>query len=160
MSSSLLTSTPDIHHRRQLAFILDIDGCLSREGVPIPGSKEALHKLQSLAIPFVVCTNGGGQLETTRAERLSKTFEMNISPEQVILSHTPLRSEVVPRMKDQRVLIVGENCAEVARAYGLHKAEGVREYGQRHPSLFPRRREEDAIPTDDSDDPVVSLSAV
>ena len=48
----------------------------------------------------------------------------------------------------------------MARAYGLHKAEGVREYGQRHPSLFPRRREEDAIPTDDSDDPVVSLIAV
>ncbi|KAL7527671.1 hypothetical protein ACHAXR_002072 [Thalassiosira sp. AJA248-18] len=142
---------------RQLAFILDIDGCLSNEGVPIAGSKEALHKLQSLQIPFVVCTNGGGQLESTRAAKLSKTFDMTISPDQVILSHTPLRSEVVPRLKDHRVLFVGEHCGEVARAYGLTKAEGVREYGRRHPSLFPRRREEDAIQIDDADDPVKAI---
>lgn len=82
---------------------------------------------------------------------------MNISPDQVILSHTPMRSEVVPRLKDHRVLIVGEHCGEVARAYGLTNAEGVREYGRRHPSLFPRRREEDATPTDDSDDPVKAI---
>ena len=75
----------------------------------------------------------------------------------MILSHTPLRSEVVPRLKDHRVLIVGENCSGVARSYGLHKAEGVREYGQRHPSLFPRRREQDAIQTDDKDDPVKAI---
>lgn len=140
-----------------MAFILDIDGCLSKEGVPIDGSKESLHKLRSLQIPFVVCTNGGGQIESTRAERLSKTFGMEISSDQVILSHTPLQTEVVPRLKDSRVLIVGENCADVARAYGLHKAEGVREYGKRHPSLFPRRREQDAIQTDDTDDPVKAI---
>lgn len=147
--------SPDNHH--QLAFVLDIDGCLSKEGLPIDGSKEALHKLRSLQIPFVVCTNGGGQLESTRAAKLSKTFEIDISADQVILSHTPLRSEVVPRLKDHRVLIVGEHCGEVARAYGLGRAEGVREYGQRHPSLFPRRREEDAIKIDDADDPVRAI---
>jgi len=146
-----------ISSSKQLAFILDIDGCLSKEGVPISGSKEALHKLRSLQIPFVVCTNGGGQVESTRAERLSKIFDMNINPDQVILSHTPLQTEIVPRLKDSRVLIVGENCADVARAYGLHKAEGVREYGKRHPSLFPRRREEDAIQIDDTDDPVKAI---
>ena len=142
---------------RQLALILDIDGCLSREGLAIPLVQEALHRLKRLHIPFVVCTNGGGQLESTGAERLSKTFDMVISPDQVILSHTPLRSEVVPRLKDHRVLIVGENCSGVARSYGLHQAEGVREYGQRHPSLFPRRREQDAIQTDDKDDPVKAI---
>lgn len=152
-----MTTQPKKHGHRQLAFILDIDGCLSNEGVPIAGSKEALHKLRSMQIPFVVCTNGGGQLESTRAAKLSKTFDMDISPDQVILSHTPLRSEVVPRLKEHRVLIVGEHCAEVARAYGLTKAEGVREYGQRHPSLFPRRREEDAIQIDDAEDPVKAI---
>ena len=150
-------SSSKANKQKQLAFILDIDGCLSKEGVPISGSKEALHKLQSLKIPFVVCTNGGGQTESTRAERLSNTFDMKILSDQVILSHTPLKSEVVPRLKDSRILIVGENCAEVARAYGLHKAEGVREYGKRHPSLFPRRREKDAIQIDDTDDPVKAI---
>mmetsp|Transcript_13058 Transcript_13058/g.23607 ORF Transcript_13058/g.23607 Transcript_13058/m.23607 type:complete len:357 (-) Transcript_13058:49-1119(-) len=156
MMTTRQPSNPN-HGHRQLAFILDIDGCLSVEGLPIAGSKEALHKLKSLHIPFVVCTNGGGQLESTRAAKLSKTFDMEISPDQVILSHTPLRSEVVPRLKDHRVLIVGEHCGEVARAYGLTKAEEIREYGRRHPSLFPRRREEDAIPIDDADDPVRAI---
>ena len=146
-----------IQGHRQLAFILDIDGCLSKEGVPITGSKEALHKLKSLHIPFVVCTNGGGQLESTRAAKLSKLFDMEISPDQVILSHTPLRSEVVPQLKNHRVLIVGERCGEVARAYGLARAEEVREYGQRHPSLFPRRRETDAVEVDDANDPVKAI---
>lgn len=148
-------STPNMS--KKLAFVLDIDGCLSHEGIPISGSKEALHKLRANNIPFVVCTNGGGQLESTRAERLSKTFDINISPDQVILSHTPLRSEVV-RLKDHRVLIVGEHCAEVARAYGLPKAEGIREYGRQHPSLFPRRREvDDPEVSDDADDPVKAV---
>jgi ribonucleotide monophosphatase NagD (HAD superfamily) len=63
----------------------------------------------------------------------------------------------VHRLKDQRVLIVGEHCGEVARAYGLTKAEGTREYGKRHPTLFPRRREHDAVLTDDADDPVKAI---
>mmetsp|Transcript_54153 Transcript_54153/g.115063 ORF Transcript_54153/g.115063 Transcript_54153/m.115063 type:complete len:355 (-) Transcript_54153:39-1103(-) len=150
-------SSPKKQRCRRLAFVLDIDGCLSKEGLPIAGSKEALHTLRSKNIPFVVCTNGGGQLESTRAAKLSKTFDIAISPEQVILSHTPLRSEVVPRLEDSRVLIVGEHCGEVARAYGIAKAEGIREYGRRHPSLFPRRREEDAVQVDDVDDPVKAI---
>jgi HAD superfamily hydrolase (TIGR01456 family) len=143
----------------QRAFILDIDGCLSKEGIPIPGSKSALQKLHSNQIPFVVCTNGGGQLESQRAARLSKTFDIPISSEQIILSYTPLQTEVVPKFKNDRVLIVGENCASVARAYGLSKAEGVREYCQRHSSLFPRRREvdRDVNIVDDSEDPVKAI---
>ncbi|KAL3803800.1 hypothetical protein HJC23_003962 [Cyclotella cryptica] len=141
------------------AFILDIDGCLSKEGIPIPGSKSALQTLHSNQIPLVVCTNGGGQLESTRAAKLSQTFHVPITSDQVILSHTPLRTEVVPRLKEDRVLIVGENCAEVARGYGLTKAEGIREYCRRHPTLFPRRREADDtnLIVDDSDDPVKAI---
>jgi hypothetical protein len=54
-------------------------------------------------------------------------------------------------------LIVGEHCGEVVCAYGLSKAEGIREYGGRHPSLFLRRREEDAVQTDDIDDLVRAI---
>ena len=141
--------------QRHLAFVLDIDGCISKEGIPIPGSKEALRQLHTSRIPFVFCTNGGGQLESQRAKKLSATFDLPVSPEQVILSHTPLRYEVVDRMKDARVLVVGEHCGEVARSYGLTKAQDVREYGRRHPSLFPRRREvEDPPLVDDANDPV------
>jgi HAD superfamily hydrolase (TIGR01456 family) len=142
--------------RLRRAFVLDIDGCLSREGVPIAGSSEGLAKLRSLGVPFVFCTNGGGHLEADRAKKLSKTFGIDISPEQVIQSHTPLRTLVVPRLQDWRVLVVGENCGAVARSYGFAKAEGIREYGKRHHSLFPRSRDSDPITAiaDDSDDPV------
>jgi len=143
---------------KQVAFVLDIDGCLSREGIPIPSAKAALHRLRSTNTPFVFCTNGGGQLESQRAEKLSKTFDLEVSPDQIILSHTPLREEVVERLKDERVLIVGENCGPVARAYGLAKALEVSEFGKRHPSLFPRRREAENPPTlDDDDGPVKAV---
>ena len=144
-------------HQPSRAFILDIDGCLSKEGKPIPGSKSALKKLHSSSIPFVLCTNGGGQLESERAAKLSATFDVPISPQQVILSHTPLQNELVSRFQNDRVLIVGEDCAHVARAYGFKRAEGVREYCLRHPSLFPRKRMTDAHVVDDSDDPVKAI---
>lgn len=141
-----------------LAFVLDIDGCLSKEGLPITGSLDGLKRLQSSNIPFVFCTNGGGQLESDRARKVSSTFSsaLPFSADQVILSHTPLR-DLVPRLGTSRVLIVGENCGAVARSYGFVKAEDVREFGARHPSLFPRRRaaapdeaeEEDKDLTDD-----------
>lgn len=62
-------------------------------------------------------------------------------------------------MKGDRVLVVGENCADVARGYGLTKAEGIREYCRRHPALFPRRREahDGNLIVDDSDDPVKAI---
>jgi len=139
------------------AFVIDIDGCLSREGVPIEGSVEALRKLQELGVPHVFCTNGWGSLESDRAERLSRTFGVDVSGDQVVLSHTPLRTEVVRRFRDSRVLVVGEGCAPVARQYGLNRAEGVREYGERHASLFPRRRSTAAKVQDDENNPVRAI---
>jgi len=150
-------STPSSEKR--LAFVLDIDGCLSKEGLPIAGSKDALKRLQLSGIPFVFCTNGGGQLESERSRKMSSSFGLKLVADQVVLSHTPLR-DLVPRLGGSRVLIVGENCGSVARSYGFAKAEDVREYGSRHPSLFPRRRTaapdeaEDGCANDDADDPV------
>lgn len=152
-----MTSSDSSHDSDRVAFVIDIDGCLSREGVPIAGSSEALRKLQELGISHVFCTNGGGSLESERAERLSRTFGVDVSGDQVVLSHTPLRTEVVRQFLDSRVLVVGEGCAPVARAYGLSRAEGVREYGERHPSLFPMKRSTSATDQDDKDDPVRAI---
>jgi ribonucleotide monophosphatase NagD (HAD superfamily) len=68
----------DEPRRRNLAFVLDIDGCLSREGVPVPGASEGLTRLRRLGIPFVFCTNGGGHLESDRAKKLSATFGIDV----------------------------------------------------------------------------------
>lgn len=87
-----MTSSDSSHDSDRVAFVIDIDGCLSREGVPIAGSSEALRKLQELGISHVFCTNGGGSLESERAERLSRTFGVDVSGDQVVLSHTPLRT--------------------------------------------------------------------
>ena len=143
--------------RERVAFVIDIDGCLSREGVPIDGSVEALRKLQECKVPHVFCTNGGGNLESDRAKRLERTFGVRVDADQVVLSHTPLRSEFVRRFRDSRVLVVGDGCAPVARAYGLSRAEGVREYSERHPSLFPMKRSTAATFPDDEKDPVRAI---
>ena len=47
-----------------------------------------------------------------------------ISPEQVILSHTPFKMEVVPRFINDRVLIVGKNCAPSSKSIRPAQSQG------------------------------------
>lgn len=75
---------------RRIAFALDIDGCLIRGGVPLPGAIDALKSLQRFRVPHVFLTNGGGQSEHARALKLSKILGMNLHGNQFILSHSPL----------------------------------------------------------------------
>lgn len=109
----------------RLAVALDIDGVLLRGGNPIPSAKQALRKLagenaRQMRIPFIFLTNGGGVDEATKARQLSEMFDMYFDPEQVILSHSPLRKLIkdYPHVQDEPALIVGpETCKDVALQY-------------------------------------------
>ena len=55
-------------------IVSDIDGVLVRGGTPIPGTLEAMRKIHDRKIPFACLTNGGGQLETMKANKLNSIF--------------------------------------------------------------------------------------
>lgn len=99
------------------AFAFDIDGVLLRSKTPIPGASDALKLLQQEKIPFILLTNGGGMLEKERTDFISDALKIDISPLQIIQSHTPYKTLVT---KHKKVLCCGVNSVrEVAEAYGF-----------------------------------------
>jgi ribonucleotide monophosphatase NagD (HAD superfamily) len=50
-----------------------------------------LRQLKQENRPFLMLTNGGGMVEDAKAAQLSKLLDCEVQPEQVILSHTPMK---------------------------------------------------------------------
>lgn len=103
--------------RKNVAFAFDIDGVLLRSKTPIPGAGDALRLLNQNKIPYILLTNGGGYLEKDRTAFISKVLDVEISPLQIVLSHSPYKALVD---KYERVLAVGtEGVRNVAETYGF-----------------------------------------
>ncbi|KAI8973249.1 HAD-like domain-containing protein [Mycotypha africana] len=111
------------------AFAFDIDGVLIKGKKPIPEATRALKLLNGdnpvkRRIPYVLLTNGGGVTEEEKAKQISDLLGVEINPDQVILSHSPMKS-LAKQYESKKVLVVGgkaRNCAEVAKRYGFKEA--------------------------------------
>lgn len=104
-----------------LAFVFDIDGVLVRGAKAIPQAHDALSLLNRHKVPFILLTNGGGVSEQARVDFLSKELNINLSPLQIVQSHTPMRYWAQTG-KYKRVLVVGganDNARHVASQYGF-----------------------------------------
>ncbi|XP_063785395.1 haloacid dehalogenase-like hydrolase domain-containing 5 isoform X2 [Pseudophryne corroboree] len=95
-------------------LLFDIDGVLVRGRNPIPGAAEAFGKLLDrsgqLAVPVVFVTNAGNCLRQERAAELSKLLGFQVSDDQVILSHSPLR--IFHQFHSKCVLVTGQGLVE------------------------------------------------
>ena len=69
--------------------VLDIDGVLKRGKTKIEGAKEALLLLQENNINYAMVTNGGGTRKK-KADFVTNLLGVDVSEEQMIVSHTPL----------------------------------------------------------------------
>lgn len=107
------------------SFVFDIDGVLLRGRLPLPPAHAALNQLfdtqrQQWRTPVAFLTNSGGHTEFTRASILSSLFNLPITADQIILSHTPLR-RLAPHYNNRGGVIVTvgpPSCAHAARDYG------------------------------------------
>ncbi|GBC04571.1 hypothetical protein RclHR1_05750003 [Rhizophagus clarus] len=123
---------------------LDIDGVLIRGSKVIPETRTALKFLSGentakKKIPFILLTNGGGITEKERADELSKMFDFNISEDQVILAHSPMRA-LVPMYQNSQVLVLGgaaDNCRRVAESYGFNRVVIPNDILAWDPSIWP-----------------------
>jgi len=120
-----------------LGFVFDIDGVLLRGNVPLPGARDTLLSLMQSEIPWICLTNGGGELESSKARKLSKILSLPVHPSQIVLSHTPMRSLCL-ELKSKRVLVLGcRDVRGVANAYGLTKVHTPLDILHDTPSLYP-----------------------
>ncbi|KAI8388885.1 HAD-like domain-containing protein [Radiomyces spectabilis] len=111
---------------RKYAFAFDIDGVLIKGSKKIHEAQQALKLLNgdnaaNRRVPFVLLTNGGGVTEAEKAEQISQLLDIEILPEQVIVSHSPMQA-LAKEYENKRVLIVGgkgRKCYEVAKGYGF-----------------------------------------
>ncbi|WWC71613.1 TIGR01456 family HAD hydrolase [Kwoniella pini CBS 10737] len=119
------TTTP---FPNKLAFAFDIDGVLKQgHHNVLPQAKRVLELLSGSdgrlpkPIPFLLITNGGGVPDEERRAILSEELGVELTENQLVQSHTPIK-EYVEKYKNKPVLIIGgkgESCRRVAESYGL-----------------------------------------
>ncbi|XP_067856059.1 haloacid dehalogenase-like hydrolase domain-containing 5 isoform X3 [Heptranchias perlo] len=105
-------------------LLFDIDGVLVRGRTPIPAAKEAFRKLVDsrgeFQVPVVFVTNAGNCLRQVKAEQLSEVLDVEISQDQVMLSHSPLR--MFHDFHNKFVLVSGQgHVEEIARNLGFKR---------------------------------------
>ncbi|XP_007517262.1 haloacid dehalogenase-like hydrolase domain-containing 5 isoform X1 [Erinaceus europaeus] len=119
-------------------FLFDIDGVLVRGHKVIPAALEAFRMLlgaqRQLRVPVVFLTNAGNVLQDQKAQELSALLDCEVLPDQVILSHSPLK--LFSQYHNRRMLVSGQGpLVENARALGFQKVVTVEELRVAFPVL-------------------------
>jgi len=119
-------------------------------------------------IPFILMTNGGGMTEKLRARKLSDLLDYPIREDQLLQSHTVLRSLVTHQDRnrtDDHILVVGgvgDAVRTVAESYGFVNVHTPLDILAWKPSIWPFHRlsgieRESTKQTDFTDLPISSI---
>lgn len=133
-------------------LLFDIDGVLVRGRTPIPAAKQCFRNLVDrdgkYKVPVVFVTNAGNCMRQAKAEHLSHLLEVEVCPEQVMLSHSPLR--MFTQFHKMRVLVSGQGpVEEVAHNLGFQDVITIDMLREAYPLLDVvdhNRRPKDGIP--------------
>ncbi|XP_050020039.1 haloacid dehalogenase-like hydrolase domain-containing 5 isoform X3 [Alexandromys fortis] len=119
-------------------LLFDIDGVLVRGHRVIPAALEAFGKLVNsqgqLRVPVVFVTNAGNILQHSKAQELSDLLGYKVDPDQVILSHSPMK--LFSQYHNKRMLVSGQGpLVENARALGFQNVVTTDELRTAFPEL-------------------------
>ncbi|XP_012965933.1 haloacid dehalogenase-like hydrolase domain-containing 5 isoform X2 [Mesocricetus auratus] len=137
-------------------LLFDIDGVLVRGHRVIPAALEAFSKMLNshgqLRVPVVFVTNAGNILQHSKAQELSGLLGCKVDPDQVILSHSPMK--LFLQYHNKRMLVSGQGpLLENARALGFQNVVTVDELRLTFPELdmvdLERRPKKNTCPRND-----------
>ncbi|XP_040573708.1 haloacid dehalogenase-like hydrolase domain-containing 5 [Lepeophtheirus salmonis] len=120
-------------------LMFDIDGVLVRGKKVLPFAPKAFQKLidpstKSFIVPTVFVTNAGNSLRQTKARQLSDWLGVNVSEDQVIMSHSPLK--MFNKYHDKHVLVSGQGPVdEIARHLGFGRITTINQLKNAFPLL-------------------------
>ncbi|KAM7115049.1 haloacid dehalogenase-like hydrolase domain-containing 5 isoform 1-T1 [Molossus nigricans] len=119
-------------------FLLDIDGVLVRGHRVIPAALKAFRRLVSaqgqLQVPVVFVTNAGNILQHGKAQELSALLGFKVEPDQVILSHSPMK--LFSQYHEKLMLVSGQGpLVENAQELGFKNVVSVDELRVAFPVL-------------------------
>lgn len=152
VNKSVLSSRTYSQGPSPFGLLFDIDGVLVRGRTPIPAAKQCFKKLVDnngkYKVPVVFVTNAGNCMRQAKAEHLSHLLEAEVSPDQVMLSHSPLR--MFNKFHKMCVLVSGQGpVEEVAHNLGFEDVVTVDMLREAYPLLDVvdhNRRPKDTIP--------------
>ncbi|XP_055081007.1 haloacid dehalogenase-like hydrolase domain-containing 5 [Periophthalmus magnuspinnatus] len=106
----------------QAGLLLDVDGVLVRGRSVVPAARRAFKKLQrpnkDFIFPVVFVTNAGSCHREQRANQLSDLLHVQVHPEQVVLSYSPLT--MMKSLHHRVVLVSGQGpIREIAHRLGF-----------------------------------------
>ncbi|TSK13386.1 Haloacid dehalogenase-like hydrolase domain-containing 5 [Bagarius yarrelli] len=132
------TSSSQCSPSNSFGLLFDIDGVLVRGKTPIPAAKQCFRNLVDgngkYKVPVVFVTNAGNCVRQAKAEQLSHLLEVEVSPDQVMLSHSPLR--VFNQFHKMCVLVSGQGpVVEVAHNLGFQNVVTIDMLREAYPLL-------------------------
>nr|CAB3229627.1 cat eye syndrome critical region protein 5 [Phallusia mammillata] len=142
-TSLIYTSSSKLHYgsvkEPNFGLLFDIDGVLIRGKKAIPAAKKAfkqklVNKDGKFRVPTVFVTNAGNALAQTKAEQLSTLLEVEITSEQVMMSHSPLR--MFDEFHDKCVLLSGQGPVDkIAERIGFQNTITIDQIRSAFPNL-------------------------
>ncbi|KAL0478931.1 hypothetical protein AKO1_007820 [Acrasis kona] len=106
---------------------------------PIDGARECLLRIINAKAPYLLVTNGSGETEKERSQRLSNLFNLDITEDHIVLAHTPIK-DLAPEYGNKRILVIGRNKDKISRlmtSYGFNNFEFIDDYVDEHAYLSP-----------------------
>ncbi|XP_070558672.1 haloacid dehalogenase-like hydrolase domain-containing 5 [Ptychodera flava] len=119
-------------------ILFDIDGVLMRGRRVLPEAIDAFKKLTdttgSFRVPVVFVTNAGNSLRQDKAKQLSANLRVQVSAEQVVMSHSPLK--IFEQFHDKHILVCGQGpIKDIAKFLGFKNITTVDEFRECFPLL-------------------------
>lgn len=119
-------------------MLLDIDGVIVRGKTLLENTKDCIKLLTdkngNWRVPTVFLTNAGNELRSSKASKLSALLGIQVKPDQVIMSHSPLK--MLKSFHKKRCLISGQGpIVEIAKHLGFNSVITVDDLRQYYPHL-------------------------
>ncbi|TRY63500.1 hypothetical protein TCAL_00409 [Tigriopus californicus] len=136
-----LSSSPHLNqspHPPQFGIMFDIDGVIVRGKKVLPFSPGAFQRLVDsqgrFRVPTVFVTNAGNSLRQTKADQLSDWLNVQVTEDQVVMSHSPLK--MFTKYHNRHVLVTGQGpVAEIAANLGFTNITTISQLRHAFPSL-------------------------
>ncbi|GAB1609724.1 haloacid dehalogenase-like hydrolase domain-containing 5 [Argonauta hians] len=130
--------TTKLTNKPCFGFLFDIDGVIVRGKKLLPSAKEAFKLLTDeygkFIVPALFVTNAGNMLRQEKAKQLSNWLDVQVQPDQVVMSHSPLK--MFRQFHDKHVLVSGQGpVLEIAKNLGFTKITTIETLRQTFPLL-------------------------
>jgi len=132
-SRTLNSATPNF------GILFDIDGVIVRGKRVLPFAPDAFTKLVNPAtgkfrVPSVFLTNAGKSLRQEKADKLSEWLNVEITEDQVVMAHSPLK--MFTEFHKKHVLVTGQGPVEkIARSLGFSNITTIDQLRHAFPNL-------------------------